>query len=80
MIDTRGTIKDGIKGVRPQPAHIGIKSVLTSVYREGGARGLYRGVGMHVPESTNKTLMHDNIIGLSCRILLEFLFRENVFF
>lgn len=45
VIDTRGTIKDGIKGVRPQPAHIGIKSVLTSVYREGGARGLYRGVG-----------------------------------
>ncbi|KAG4389247.1 hypothetical protein GLYMA_06G052900v4 [Glycine max] len=43
VADTRGLIKDGMKGV--QPAHNGIKGVLTSVYKEGGVRGLYRGAG-----------------------------------
>ncbi|KAG5034081.1 hypothetical protein JHK87_008991 [Glycine soja] len=44
VADTRGgSIKDGMKGV--QPAHNGIKGVLTSVYKEGGVRGLYRGAG-----------------------------------
>jgi len=46
VVDTRGDIKDGIRGV--QPTHNGIKGVLTSVYKEGGARGLYRGAGMYV--------------------------------
>ncbi|XP_061374975.1 mitochondrial carrier protein CoAc1 [Gastrolobium bilobum] len=45
VADTRGSIKDGMKGVHSQPAHNGIKGVLTSVYKEGGVRGLYRGVG-----------------------------------
>lgn len=43
--DPRGSIKDGIKGVQAQSAHNGIKGVLTSVYKEGGVRGLYRGAG-----------------------------------
>ncbi|XP_061343993.1 mitochondrial carrier protein CoAc1-like [Gastrolobium bilobum] len=34
-----------MKGVHSQPAHNGIKGILTSVYKEGGVRGLYRGVG-----------------------------------
>ncbi|KOM42152.1 hypothetical protein LR48_Vigan04g235000 [Vigna angularis] len=43
VVDTRGGIKDGMRGA--QPTHNGIKGVLTSVYKEGGARGLYRGAG-----------------------------------
>ncbi|KAL9313145.1 hypothetical protein ACSQ67_018597 [Phaseolus vulgaris] len=43
VVDTRAGIKDGMRGV--QPAHNGIKGVLTSVYKEGGVRGLYRGAG-----------------------------------
>lgn len=63
MTDTRGSIKDGIKGVHSQPVgpvHNGVKSVLTSVYKEGGVRGLYRGVGMYIPDSTNTSFMHGN--------------------
>ncbi|XP_027355553.1 mitochondrial carrier protein CoAc1 [Abrus precatorius] len=45
VADTRGSINDGMKGVQSQSAHNGIKSVLTSVYKEGGVRGLYRGAG-----------------------------------
>jgi len=48
-VDTRAGIKDGMRGV--QPAHNGIKGVLTSVYKEGGVRGLYRGAGMYVTGS-----------------------------
>lgn len=29
-----------------QPAYNGIKNVLESVYKEGGVRGLYRGIGI----------------------------------
>ncbi|XP_014501628.1 mitochondrial carrier protein CoAc1 [Vigna radiata var. radiata] len=44
VVDTRGGIKDdGMRGV--QRTNNGIKGVLTSVYKEGGARGLYRGAG-----------------------------------
>ncbi|XP_019437844.1 PREDICTED: mitochondrial substrate carrier family protein P [Lupinus angustifolius] len=39
------SIENGMKGVHSRPAHSGIKSVLTSVYKEGGFRGLYRGAG-----------------------------------
>ncbi|KAK7311968.1 hypothetical protein RJT34_10475 [Clitoria ternatea] len=45
VADTRGSIQDGMKGVQSQPAHNGIKGVLTNVYKEGGVRGLYRGAG-----------------------------------
>ncbi|KAK7283192.1 hypothetical protein RIF29_12563 [Crotalaria pallida] len=44
VVETR-SIEDSIKGVRSRPAHNGIKGVLTSVYKEGGVRGLYRGAG-----------------------------------
>ncbi|TKY74896.1 Mitochondrial substrate carrier family protein B [Spatholobus suberectus] len=45
VVDTRESIKDGMRGVQSQSAHNGIKGVLTSVYKEGGVRGLYRGAG-----------------------------------
>ncbi|KAF1865136.1 hypothetical protein Lal_00004510 [Lupinus albus] len=44
VTDTR-SIENGMKGVHSRPVHNGIKSVLTSVYKEGGFRGLYRGAG-----------------------------------
>jgi len=50
VADTRASIKDGMRGV--QSTHNGIKGVLTSVYKEGGVRGLYRGAGMYVTGST----------------------------
>ncbi|KAF3946333.1 hypothetical protein CMV_027391 [Castanea mollissima] len=34
-----------MKSNHAQPAYNGIKDVLRSVYKEGGVRGLYRGVG-----------------------------------
>ena len=63
MVDTKGCIKDGIKAVHSQPVgpvHNGIKGVLTSAYKEAGVRGLYRGVGMYVPESTSATFIFGN--------------------
>ncbi|KAF7830456.1 mitochondrial carrier protein CoAc1 [Senna tora] len=45
VADTRGSIENGLKLVHSRPAQNGIKGVLTSVYKEGGVRGLYRGVG-----------------------------------
>ncbi|KAE8682629.1 Detected protein of confused Function [Hibiscus syriacus] len=35
----------GIRSLYPRPAYGGVRDVLTSVYKEGGMRGLYRGVG-----------------------------------
>ena len=35
-----------MRSLHAQPAYNGIKDVFKSVYREGGVRGLYRGVGM----------------------------------
>lgn len=62
MADTRGgSIKDGMKGV--QPAHNGIKGVLTSVYKEGGVRGLYRGAGMQTQDLPRQTLCMTIVIG-----------------
>lgn len=43
--DTRGNISSGKKTNYPRPVYGGIRNVLTSVYREGGVRSLYRGVG-----------------------------------
>ncbi|KAM4129197.1 hypothetical protein ACJW30_01G004000 [Castanea mollissima] len=45
VTDTRGSFNYGMKSNHAQPAYSGIKDVLRSVYKEGGARGLYRGVG-----------------------------------
>ncbi|XP_050219651.1 mitochondrial carrier protein CoAc1 [Mercurialis annua] len=43
--NTSGKFRCGVKNICAQPAYGGLKDVLTSVYREGGMRGLYRGVG-----------------------------------
>ncbi|KAJ9168209.1 hypothetical protein P3X46_019762 [Hevea brasiliensis] len=45
VLDRSGTFRCGIKSVCAQPAYGGLKDVLTSVYKEGGTRALYRGVG-----------------------------------
>ncbi|KAJ4833802.1 Mitochondrial carrier protein CoAc1 [Turnera subulata] len=45
VVDTRRSFNRGITSVCVQPAYNGIKDVLTTVYKEGGMRGLYRGVG-----------------------------------
>lgn len=50
-MDARGNLSRGMKSAFPQPMYGGIKDVLTTVYREGGVRALYRGVGMYVMAS-----------------------------
>ncbi|XVF89068.1 hypothetical protein PTKIN_Ptkin19aG0101200 [Pterospermum kingtungense] len=45
VVDTRTNFRSGIRSMYPQPAYSGIRDVLTTVYKEGGIRGLYRGVG-----------------------------------
>ncbi|XP_068342828.1 mitochondrial carrier protein CoAc1-like [Pyrus communis] len=45
VVNTRGNFDYGMKGAHAQVAYKGIKDVLSSVYKEGGLRGLYRGVG-----------------------------------
>lgn len=35
-----------MRSLQAQPAYNGIKDVFKSVYKEGGVRALYRGVGM----------------------------------
>ncbi|THG02635.1 hypothetical protein TEA_020746 [Camellia sinensis var. sinensis] len=45
VVDTRGSFRNGTRSSHLQPAYNGIKNVLESVYKEGGARALYRGVG-----------------------------------
>ncbi|XP_038700759.1 mitochondrial carrier protein CoAc1 [Tripterygium wilfordii] len=45
VIDTKRSFSSGVKSIYPRPAYNGIKDVLTNVYKEGGARALYRGVG-----------------------------------
>ncbi|XP_054812136.1 mitochondrial carrier protein CoAc1-like [Prosopis cineraria] len=57
VIDAIGSIRDGMKDVLSQPAHNGIKSVLTSAYMEGGVYGLYRGLGMYMPGFSHKILL-----------------------
>ncbi|XVF35316.1 hypothetical protein REPUB_Repub18cG0135200 [Reevesia pubescens] len=45
VVDTRTNFRCGIRSLYPRPAYSGITDVLTTVYKEGGIRGLYRGVG-----------------------------------
>lgn len=45
VVDTRGSVRSGMRSICAQPAYSGIKDVLTSVYKEGGIRALYRGIG-----------------------------------
>lgn len=45
VVDTRGSFRNGTRNSHLQPAYNGIKNVFESVYKEGGARALYRGVG-----------------------------------
>ncbi|KAI4316511.1 hypothetical protein L6164_024491 [Bauhinia variegata] len=45
VTEQRGSIEEGMKGVHSQPSSNGIKGVLRSAYKDGGVRGLYRGVG-----------------------------------
>lgn len=76
---TDRSIEDGMKGVHSRPAHNGIKGVLTSVYKEGGVRGLYRGAGMYVTISTNATFMLGKYNWFLAENSLEFLFVGNMF-
>jgi len=48
VADTRGGFRRGMKSICAQPAYNGIKDVLTSVYKEGGMRALYRGIGAYM--------------------------------
>lgn len=48
VVNTRGNFNYGMKGAQSQNVYKGIRDVLSSVYREGGFRGLYRGVGMYL--------------------------------
>ncbi|XP_043722535.1 mitochondrial carrier protein CoAc1-like [Telopea speciosissima] len=45
VTDTRGSFRNGGSNYHIQPAYHGIKDVFRSVYKEGGVRALYRGVG-----------------------------------
>ncbi|KAF5815334.1 putative mitochondrial carrier domain protein [Helianthus annuus] len=45
VVDTKASVGNGYKSITAPPRYSGIKNVLESVYREGGMRGLYRGVG-----------------------------------
>ncbi|OMO62220.1 Mitochondrial substrate/solute carrier [Corchorus olitorius] len=44
-VDTRANFRGGISSLYPRPAYSGITDVLTTIYKEGGVRKLYRGVG-----------------------------------
>lgn len=44
--DSAVSVRAGVTGTSANPAYSGIRDVLTSVYKVGGIRGLYRGVGM----------------------------------
>ncbi|XWS72434.1 hypothetical protein CRYUN_Cryun02cG0039400 [Craigia yunnanensis] len=45
VVDTRTNFRCGIRSLYHRPAYSGITDVLTTVYKEAGIRGLYRGVG-----------------------------------
>lgn len=47
-MDTGGSLRSGMRSICAQPAYSGVKDVLTSVYKEGGIRALYRGIGAYV--------------------------------
>lgn len=52
-----------------QPAYHGIKDVFRSVYKEGGIRGLYRGVGMYPMGFFHLYLRYNYKFVSSCLIL-----------
>ncbi|KAL3844249.1 hypothetical protein ACJIZ3_001652 [Penstemon smallii] len=43
--DTRGSVQQGTRQPHSHPAYTGIKNVMERVYKEGGGRALYRGIG-----------------------------------
>ncbi|KAL8498987.1 hypothetical protein ACS0TY_022084 [Phlomoides rotata] len=45
IVDTRGALQNGRGQFNVNPAYSGIKNVFERVYREGGVRALYRGIG-----------------------------------
>ncbi|KAK8581917.1 hypothetical protein V6N12_072119 [Hibiscus sabdariffa] len=45
VTDTGTNCRSGVRSLYPQPAYSGVRDVVTSVYKEAGIRGLYRGVG-----------------------------------
>ncbi|XWS26431.1 hypothetical protein CRYUN_Cryun26dG0031700 [Craigia yunnanensis] len=45
VVNTRTNFRCGTRSLYSQPAYSGITDVLTTVYKEGGIRGLYRGLG-----------------------------------
>ncbi|GFP91396.1 graves disease carrier protein [Phtheirospermum japonicum] len=45
FVDTRGAVQKGKRQLNANPAYTGIRNVLERVYKEGGVRGLYRGIG-----------------------------------
>lgn len=47
VVDTRKSYGNGARSLHTQPHYSGIKNVIGSVYKEGGVRGLYRGVGIY---------------------------------
>lgn len=46
IVDTRSS-KNSTRSLNAQAPYTGIKNVLATVYKEGGVRGLYRGVGIY---------------------------------
>ncbi|GER32098.1 mitochondrial substrate carrier family protein [Striga asiatica] len=45
IVDTRRTLQHGTRQLNANPAYSGIRNVIERVYKEGGVRGLYRGIG-----------------------------------
>ncbi|CAA2981424.1 mitochondrial substrate carrier family P [Olea europaea subsp. europaea] len=45
VTDTRGNLQRGSRSLHARPEYSGIKNVIQTVYKEGGVRGLYRGIG-----------------------------------
>ncbi|KAL2525640.1 Mitochondrial substrate carrier family protein [Abeliophyllum distichum] len=45
VTDTRGVLQRGTRSFHARPEYSGIKNVIQTVYKEGGVRGLYRGIG-----------------------------------
>ena len=48
VVDTRTTLQNATRYIYEQPAYTGIRNVIESVYKEGGVRALYRGVGKYL--------------------------------
>ncbi|KAF5726152.1 hypothetical protein HS088_TW23G00893 [Tripterygium wilfordii] len=45
VTDIKRSFSGGVRSIYTRPAYNGIKDVLANVYKEGGARALYRGIG-----------------------------------